>query len=102
MYNFSCVLHGSILLYVYTASFIYILCSVGNRTEQHCGNSAFICHGIDISPLVETLNFLWGRKEVVSIVILLVKHSSLHNLYKKYQGPMMSKAFALCVRQGRM
>jgi hypothetical protein len=88
---------------VYSIIYIHaVQCRGQNRTEQRCGTSAFISYGIDISPLVESLNFVWERKELGSIVILLVKIPVYTIYVKKYQGAMMPKAFALSVRQDRM
>jgi hypothetical protein len=48
-------------------SFIYILNSVGDRTEP-CGTSAFIILDVDISPSTETENVLSERKELMSMI----------------------------------
>jgi hypothetical protein len=57
---------------------MYKLYNVGDRTEP-CGIPAFILLGVDISPSIETLNFLWGRNKLISLIKLTV-NSNLNNL----------------------
>jgi hypothetical protein len=38
---------------------------------EPCGTSACISLGVDISPSTETLNFLWERKEPISLIRLI-------------------------------
>jgi hypothetical protein len=48
-------------------SFINTLYNEGNRTEP-CGTPACISLGVYISPSAWTLNFLWERKEIISLL----------------------------------
>jgi hypothetical protein len=72
---------------------MYILKRVGERTEP-CGTPACITLGIDNSPSTETLNFLYERKELISL-IKLVKSSNLDSLYSKPECHVVSKAFSV-------
>jgi hypothetical protein len=75
------------------ASYIYMLKSVGERTET-CGTPACITLGVGISPSTETLNFLWERKEPMSL-IRLVENFNLDSLYSKLGCHVVSKAFSM-------
>jgi hypothetical protein len=44
---------------------LYILYIVGDRTEPSV--PLLVSFGVDIPPLMETLNFLWERKELISL-----------------------------------
>jgi hypothetical protein len=48
-------------------SFIYILNSVGDRTEPY-GTPAFVILIVDMSPSTETENFLFERKELTKVL----------------------------------
>jgi hypothetical protein len=50
--------------------------------------------GVDISPSTETLNFLWERKEPISL-IRLIKKCNLDNLYSKLRCHVVPKAFSI-------
>jgi hypothetical protein len=61
---------------------------------ETCGTPAFISLGVDISPSTETLNFLYERNELISL-IKLVEKSNLDNLYIKPGCLVLSKAFSI-------
>jgi hypothetical protein len=68
---------------------------VGDRTEP-CGTPAFTSLGVDISSSTETLNFLFERKELISLIIP-AENSSFDNL-RVYSRPgchVVSKAFSI-------
>jgi hypothetical protein len=48
--------------------------------------------GTDISPSIETLIFVWERKESVSLIII-IEHFNLDNLYSKSRCHAVPKAF---------
>jgi hypothetical protein len=50
--------------------------------------------GVDISPLTKTLNFLWERKELIS-VIRLVEIFNSDNLYSKPRCHVVARAFLI-------
>jgi hypothetical protein len=66
---------------------------VGERTEP-CGTPASIYLGVDNSPTIQTLNFLWDRKEQISY-IKLAENSNLYNLYSKPVCHAVSEAFSI-------
>jgi hypothetical protein len=66
------------------ASFIYILYKIGERTET-CRTSACISLGADISPSTKTMDFLFERNELSSLIIL-AENFKCYNLYIKSQG----------------
>jgi hypothetical protein len=67
--------------------------NVGDRT-QPCGTSAYISLGIDISPSTKALNFLWERKELISL-FKLTKNFNLDNFYGKPGCHVVSNAFSV-------
>jgi hypothetical protein len=78
--------------------YIYILYKVGDRTEP-CGTPAYISLGVGISPMNETLNFLWERKEPISL-IRVIENFNLDNLYSKPMCHVVSKAFSISKNTG--
>jgi hypothetical protein len=66
---------------IWGVSFIYILKSVGYRTEL-CGTLTCIILCIDIWPTTVTQNFLLERRELISL-IKLAKKSNFENVYSK-------------------
>jgi hypothetical protein len=78
---------------VWGVSFIYILNSVGDRTEP-CGTPALIILGVDISPSTKTENFLLERKEIMSLIKLDEK-SIFDNLYNKPLCHVVSNAYSI-------
>jgi adenine-specific DNA methylase len=73
--------------------YIYILYRVGDRTEP-CGTPAYISLGVDISPSTETLNFLFERKELLSLIIP-AENSNFDHLYSRPRCQVVSKAFSI-------
>jgi hypothetical protein len=61
--------------------YIYILYRLGDRTET-CGSRACISLGVDISPSTETLNFLFERKELMSL-IFSAENFNVNNVYSR-------------------
>jgi hypothetical protein len=70
-------------------SFTYIRCNVRDRTEP-CGVLACMSLSIDVSPSTETLNFLYGIKEIIRL-ITLTETFTLDNLYSKPMCNIVSK-----------
>jgi hypothetical protein len=65
---------------VFRAYNLYILYNV-DRTEN-CGTLACMSLGVDNAPSTETLNFLWQRKELISL-IRFIESFNLDNLCSK-------------------
>jgi hypothetical protein len=63
------------------ASFLYILKTGGDKTEP-CGTPACISLGVGISPSTEPLNFLYERKEPISLN-KQAENSNSDNLFSK-------------------
>jgi hypothetical protein len=59
-------------------SIMYLPQKVGDRTES-CGTPICISFGADISSSTGTLNFLYERRELISLIIL-AENSNLNNL----------------------
>jgi hypothetical protein len=59
-------------------------CVISKRRDsaEPCGTSACISLGGDISPSTETLNFLFERNELISLIIP-IENSNVDNLYSK-------------------
>jgi hypothetical protein len=68
-------------------------CRGQDRTEP-CGTPALIIFGADISPSTETENFLFERKELMSLIKLAGKFI-LDNLYSKPLCHVASKALSI-------
>jgi hypothetical protein len=84
----------------YASCHKYRLYNVGDRPES-CGNPGHISVGIDISPLTETLNFLWERKELTSFTsIRLIGSFNSNNLCSKLMCRVVSKAFSVSKNTG--
>jgi hypothetical protein len=66
---------------------------MGDRKEP-CSTPACISLGLDISPSTETLNFLWERKELISL-IRLIENVNLDNLYSKPKCQVVANAFLI-------
>jgi hypothetical protein len=74
--------------------YMCILYNMGGRLEP-CGTPACISVGVDISlPSTETLNFLWERKELISLIRLIQNFNS-DNLYSKQRCHISSKVFSV-------
>jgi hypothetical protein len=76
---------------VFGAYLLYILYNVGGRTESY-GTPDCIFLSVGISPSTETLNFLWERKEPISLIRLIENFNS-NNLYSKPRCHVISKDF---------
>jgi hypothetical protein len=68
----------------------YLLYNVGDRTEP----CSYISLGVGISPSAETPNFLWERKEIMSLT-RLIENFSLYNLRTKKMCHMELNAFSI-------
>jgi hypothetical protein len=73
--------------------YVYRLYNVGDRTEP-CGTPACISLGADSSPSTESLNFLWERKELISLIKLDENFNS-DNFYSKPKCHVLSNAFSI-------
>jgi hypothetical protein len=70
---------------------MYRLKRVGEGTEP-CGTPTCITLGVDISPSTETLNFIFDRKELISL-IKLIENSNLDSLHSKPVCYVVSKVY---------
>jgi hypothetical protein len=70
-----------------------ILYNLGNKTEP-CGTAASISLGVNIPFSTEALNFLWERKELISL-IRLIENFNLDNLYNKTRYHVLWTAFLI-------
>jgi hypothetical protein len=61
---------------------------------KSCDTLACISLGVYISPSTETLNFLWERKELISLT-RLIGNFNLDNVYSKPRCHVVSKEFSI-------
>jgi hypothetical protein len=74
----------------------YLLYTLEERTKPCCSPSYTYIPWRRISPSTEILNFLWERKELISL-IRLIENCNVDNLYSKPMYHVSSKAFPISI-----